>query len=476
MKKTLFTLLALTLTLTIILTGCGNKENSGGATKDKPAANEKVKLSLWHNYTGDDQRAVTMRSIIEQFQTDNPTIELDIQAIPPDGYRTRLKTVAAADEMPDLFVMWPGVMTKEFQAGGMIQPINELLKEQKEWTDGFLPGSFDGFTIDDNIYSAPIALSPTSILFYNQSVLDANGLEVPKTWDDMLNAVEVLKGNNVTPIALGNKAAWLAQSSILSSLGDRVTGTEWFLKASAQDGAKFTDPEFVQALQYLQDLGNAGAFQEGFNAIDNTQIEQMFAQGKAAMMIDGGWALTNFAANASEEAMAQMGATVLPSIPGGKGDPNTLSGVVGTGMGLGKDATGAKKEAAFKLMYAMAGPDAQKRVLESNQLVSYKVELDKSKVTSIFAKVYELLNTVETTPVYDGVMTSAGAEAVNNGIQELLMGGKPADIAKKIQDAQAKSLGQQRLAFFMCMLKMWAFASREDEALLEKDGSGSVHE
>lgn len=440
MKKVMSICIALTLTSSLILTGCGKKE-FGNAT-DQTGGKEKVELSLWHNYTGDDQRAKTMRSIIEQFQKDHTDIELDIQAIPPDGYRTRLKTVAAANEMPDLFVMWPGVMTKEFQAGDLIQPINEHLDSKPEWKDGFLPGSFDGFTIDNNIYSAPIALSPTSLLYYNESILKANGLQAPKTWEELLKAVEVLKGKDITPIALGNKASWLAQSSILSSLADRVTGTEWFLKAAAQDGAKFTDPEFVQALQYLQDLGNAGAFQEGFNAIDNTQMEQMFAQGKAAMMIDGGWALSNFASNASEEAMAQMGVTVLPSITGGKGDPNTLSGVVGTGLGLGKDATGAKKEAAFELMYAMAGPDAQKRVLESNQLVSYKVELDKSKVTPIFSKVYELLNNVKTTPVYDGVMTSAGAEAVNNGLQELLMGGKTEDVAKKIQDAQAKSLGK----------------------------------
>jgi raffinose/stachyose/melibiose transport system substrate-binding protein len=46
------------------------------------------------------------------------------------------------------------------------------------------------------------------------------------------------------------------------------------------------------------------------------------------------------------------------------------------------------------------------------------------------------------TPVYDGVMTSAGAEAVNNGLQELLMGGKAEDVAKKIQEAQSKSLGK----------------------------------
>nr|WP_256761263.1 extracellular solute-binding protein [Cohnella sp. WQ 127256] len=430
----------------VSIIGCssGNKEEASG----KPAASgatetkapEKVKLSLWHNYTGDDLRAQTMRATLEQFQKDNPNIELDVQGIPPDGYRARLKTVAAANEMPDLFVMWPGVMTREFVGGELLQPINELLDSKPEWKEGFLPNSFTEFTVDEKTYGAPMALSPTSILYYNKTIFDEHNVQPPKTWDDLMNLVDTFKKAKITPIALGNKAAWVAQSSILSSLADRVTGTEWFLKAAAGDGAKFTDPEFVEALKHLQQLSDAKAFQDGFNSIDNTQMEQMFAQGKAAMMIDGGWALTNLAANASPEALAAMRATVLPSIPGGKGNPDSLSGVVGTGLGLSKKVEGARKDAAFKLIYAMANPEVQKKTLEGNQLVSYKVELDTSKVTPIFAEVYKLLGTVTTTPVYDGRLSSAVADVVNNGLQELLMGGNPEAIAKKIQAAHEKEL------------------------------------
>lgn len=443
MKKAT-TAIALTAVMaTTLLSACGTGASTDNKTAGgKDAAQQKVKLSLWHNYTGDDLRAKTMRGIMEQFKKDNPNVELDIQGIPPDGYRARLKTVAAANEMPDLFVMWPGVMTKEFVGGDLLQPINPLLDSKPEWKNGFLPNSFDDFTIDGKTYSAPMGLSPTSILYYNKTIFDKYGVKPPKTWDEMLSLVETFKKDKLTPIALGNKAAWLAQSSILSSLADRVTGTEWFGKAAAQDGAKFTDPEFVQALAYLQQLGKAGAFQEGFNSIDNTQMEQMFAQGKSAMMIDGGWALTNLAANASKEVLDNIGVTVLPAMPNGKGDPNSLSGVVGTGLGMSKKTSGPAKDAAYKLIYALSGPEAQKATLESNQLVSYKVELDKTKVSSLFAKVYEMVGTVKRTPVYDGVLSSAAADVVNNGLQELLMGGKPEDIAKKIQDAQAKSLGK----------------------------------
>lgn len=442
MKKTWLMALVFVLVLTIV--GCGAKESADSTTGSGTGAKapEKVKLSLWHNYTGDDLRAKTMRETIDTFKKNNPNIELDVQAIPPDGYRARLKTVAAANEMPDLFVMWPGAMTKEFVGGDLIQPINSLLDSKPEWKNGFMPNSFTEFTIDGKTYSAPMALSPTSLLFYNKTLFDKYNVQPPKTWDDLLKLVDTFKKEKITPIALGNKAAWVAQSSILSSLADRVTGTDWFLKAVDGNGAKFTDPEFVQALTYLQQLSKAGAFQEGFNSIDNTQMEQMFAQGKAAMMIDGGWALTNLAANASKEALDGMRVTVLPSVPGGKGDPNSLSGVVGTGLGLSKKVEGARKDAAYQLIYAMASPEVQKKTLEGNQLVSYKVDLDPSKVTSIFAEVYKLLGTVKMTPVYDGRLSSAAADVVNNGLQELLMGGKPEDIAKKIQDSHSKAIGK----------------------------------
>ncbi|OBY77477.1 ABC transporter substrate-binding protein [Paenibacillus sp. KS1] len=432
----------LVMMLTLVLAGCGGgstspSDSSSGAKVDPKS---KIQLTLWHNFTGEDLRAKAMRGIIEQFKKDNTNVDLQIQAIPPDAYRQRLKAVAAANEMPDVFIMHPGTIAKEFSAAGLIQPLDGLLDAHKDWKDGYMPNSFDDFTFDGKIYSAPMGLSPTSILYYNEKILADNGLTVPKTWDELLNAVKTLKSKNIIPIALGNKAPWLAQSSILSSLADRVTGTEWFNKAVAQDGAKFTDPEFVKALEHLQELATVGAFQEGFNAIDGTQMEQLYSQGKAAMIIEGGWAVTNLVATAPQEVLDATGVAVLPSIPGGKGDPNSVSGAIGVGPALSSKVEGDKKKVAEELILALAGPEAQKTTLEANQLVSFKVDLDKSKVNSLFAKLYELVNQVKRTPVYDAKLTSGATEVVNNGLQELLLGGKAEDIARKIQDAQEQGL------------------------------------
>ncbi|RJE87696.1 extracellular solute-binding protein [Paenibacillus sp. 1011MAR3C5] len=438
MKRTVTAVVALTVLLAVS-TGCSILK-SWDANK---AGNIRATISLWHNFTGDDLRAQTMRAIIQEFEEAHPKIKVQVREIAPDEYRKRLKESAETGHMPDVFVLWSGAMTREYAAASLIQPIDELVDAYPEWRDGFLPNSLEAFKDRGLVYGAPMGLSPTSILYYNKRIFEENRLSVPKTWSELLYVIDKLNRNGITPVALGNKAGWPAQSSIFSSLADRVTGTEWLMYAVRQEGGvRFTDPTFIEALNYMKQLGEAGAFQAGYQLIDNVEMELMFARGEAAMMIDGGWALTNLAANATQEAMNEMGAALLPAIPGGKGDPNTLAGAVGSGMALGKSATGAKKDAAFELIYAMSGPEAQQRTLESNQLVSYKIELDKSKVSPIFAEVYDLVNSVSLTPVYDGVLTTEGAEALNDGLQELLEGGDPKQIAASIQEAHAKALGQ----------------------------------
>lgn len=433
--------MGITLTLLAALVAAcgqtkGTSDNSQGGSNG--GSGEKIKLSIWHNFSGDDGRAKAIRAQIEKFQKEHPNVELDAQAIPPDGYRQRLKTVAAANQMPDVFLMYPGNATQEFMKGDLIQPITALLDKHPEWKSNFLPGSYDTYTKDSQVYAVPTSSSPTSIFFYNKPLFEKFNVKVPTNWDEMMTAIKVFKDNKITPISLGNKAAWVAQSSILSTIADHVTGSDWFMNAVQQKGAKFTDPQFVDALKHVKDL--APAFQEGFNSLDNTQMEQYFVQGKAAMMIDGSWALTNMASAGTKEQLDAIEVGVVPMIPGGKGDPNSVSGVTGTGFAVSKGVSGKKLEAAFDLIYTIQGPEGQKAVAEANTLVNYKVDIDQSKVSSLFLKTYNLMKTVKFTPVYDANLTSAATDAINNGLQELLMSGKPEDIAAKLQDVQAKTL------------------------------------
>lgn len=420
-----------------VLSACGDSSadsnNSGGSV-------DQITLSVWHNWTGQDAKAVAMREILDNFQAENPHIKLEAEGLATDGLKTRLRTVAAANEMPDLFVMWPDAMTKEFVGGNLLQPINEFLDSKPEWRDNFIENALDGYTVDGNIYSVPMNLAPTSFIYYNEAIFEEHGVKVPETWDELLTAIDTFNDNGITPIALGNKANWFVQSTIFSVIADRVTGTDWFLKAVEQDGASFTDPQFIRALEVLQELGERNAFQSGFNSIDENQMVQMYFQGQAAMFISGGWAMASVVANAPEDILNQTRIAILPPVEGGEGEARSTSGVVGTGMGVSAKLEGARKEAALELLYALSGPAGQQATLNSSTLVSYNIPLDESKAHPLFVELYQLMQDVKISPVYDSKLSSAAVEVINNGLQELLSGGDPEAIAKRIQDAQAAAV------------------------------------
>lgn len=256
----------------LLLTGCISEMNQTGF--EEPS--EKITITIMHNWTIEDGKAVAMRRVLENFRATHPDVIVEEEGLSTDGLKARLRTLAAADEMPDLFVMWPGAMTKDFVRGDLLQPIDNMLDSKPEWRDHFIPHALDDFTVDGKTYTVPMNLAPTSIIYYNNALFDKHGVKVPTTWDELVIAINRFNEEGVIPIALGNKSNWVVQSTIFSTLADRITGTDWFMRAINQEGAAFTDPEFIRALELLQSLGTMKAFQPGFNSIDDNQMMQLF--------------------------------------------------------------------------------------------------------------------------------------------------------------------------------------------------------
>ncbi|WP_010271601.1 extracellular solute-binding protein [Paenibacillus senegalensis] len=404
---------------------------------------EKLKLTLWHNWTGQDLNAITMRKQLDKFREEHPEIELLVEGIDQDAYRHRLKTMAAVDELPDVFVMWPDWMTREFVHGGLIQPIEEALARDPFWTDRFIPQASQAFTVDGRLYSLPMSLAPSSILFYNEQLLDQYNIPVPETWEGLLQAIEVLNRHGVIPIAMGNKTNWTAQSGLFSALADRWTGSEWLLQAAEQSGSRFTDPIFLEALELMQELVRKDAFQANFQQLDSTQMRQLYIDKKAAMFIDGAWAVGHLLSDAPDEILDSTRLALMPSIPGGKGSPSSIPAMVGTGLGISSRLHGEQLEAAYQLLYALSGPDAQQAIFQSNTLVSYKLDLNK-EAPRLFRELHQLTENSELAPAYESVLTSAALDVLNEGIRELLNGGEAEEIAYNIQAAQVLSLGKFR--------------------------------
>ncbi|MCJ7691119.1 MAG: extracellular solute-binding protein [Clostridiaceae bacterium] len=437
MKKRI---LSMVLVLGILVSSSGCSNSNKKSEEPSTAGNaETVKFSLWHSFVGADQRAEFMADRIKAFKVKYPNIEIDEQKMPRDQYQTKLKTQAAAGELPDAFLLWPNAMTKEFVKSDLITDINDLLAENKEWKDGFIPRALEEFTVDDKTYSAALGVSLTSMVFYNKAIFDKYGVEYPKTYEELKGAIKVFAVNDIIPIALGNKAKWPAQSTIFSMMANRETGTEWLENVLAKKGAAFTDPEFVSALTKLQEMTNLGAFNKDYNSIDEVQVRDYFYKGEAAMFIGGSWVLPDMISKASEELKKNLEISILPAFTDGKGDPNVMTGVSSTGIVMSSKVSPEQKDAIGKLIMFLTNADSQKLYAKYNIPVSYKdVNLDGIEIDPIYVKTNELIKNHPLVTVYDSALNSELTNILNNGLQGIMVGEKPEDLAKQLQNALEK--------------------------------------
>jgi raffinose/stachyose/melibiose transport system substrate-binding protein len=410
---------------TALLAGCAALVLFSACQKKGAASDGKVHLSLWHTYVGADQRAKFMVNRMEQFLAQNPDIAIEEQKIPRDQYTTRLKTQAAAKELPNVFVSWPNMQAREYIEAGLLSDINDLLAREKAWSDAILPIAKDQFTVDGKTYSVGMGVSVTSLFFYNKDLFKKYNVKVPTTYDELKTAIKTFKAQGIIPLALGNKARWPAQSEMISIIGSLVTGDPWLFDAIAgRNGAKFTDDIFISALNIMKELADMEAFNSDYNSIDDVQVRGYFYREEAAMMINGTWVITDMIDNLSDEMKDKIEIITFPMIAGGKGTPESFSGVSSTGLVINAQNTPEQKAAAEKLIFFLTNDDAQKMYMDYYIPVSSKtVEPDLSNTDKIYAK---LVTAMKAHPnmvtVYDSALTSEQTEIINNGLQSIMLG------------------------------------------------------
>ncbi|CAK4853270.1 unnamed protein product [Aphanomyces euteiches] len=328
-----------------------------------------------------------------------------------------------------------------FAKNQTVAALDDTLSGDAAWKDGFLPSSFNDLSSDGKIYGVPFSMLATHVIYYNKKIFaDAGFAAFPETWTDFKSAIEKIKAKGITPIALGNKEQWVAESCVLSALGDRFTGSDWFTSINAKQGAKFTDPDFVKSLTALQDLAKMGAFNKDLNSINNDQQKTLYFNGKAAMFMEGSWAIGAVMA-APKDIADNTGVAVFPSVEGGKGEAKATSGGAGSGYAVGIKGYDAKKEAIAKVLKAISGADFAKSLAEKGEPVAFKVaDYDKSKVTSLAVKYAELSAELKFTPIYDSYLNPAIVSKMNAGLQDLLISTvTPEELAKRIQAEYEKA-------------------------------------
>ncbi|WP_245954388.1 extracellular solute-binding protein [Paenibacillus flagellatus] len=440
LKTTLIASVASVLALTAA--GCGSSgttdkgatgSTSGTTAPANNAKKEPVTLSIMYNWSSPNVDNGIYKDRIKKFMADNPDIKIEEESVPSEQYRTKLRTLAAGKKLPDMFILFPGVDMDPLVSGGVLMPIDDIMDTWK----GMLPeDAIAGFKVNGKQYAIPTKQTFVDIVYYNKELLAKVGYtEFPKTYADLLELIKKLKAAGITPLALGNKDRWPLQSSWMSAIADRFTGSDFLYKVNKGE-AKYTDPEFVKALGVIEEFAKLDAFNPDMNTMDVVQVQDYFMQGKAAIHITSSTIDAKF--RHENPKGDNIGIALFPAVEGGKGDPKKSASAVQYGIGLNSQLEGAKKEAAQKFLKYFYSKELYQTLLSKGIVVPARVEMP-ADANKYLREMIELTNK-GTSPVFDAVALIPVKDVIENGLQAITTKQKTAEqVAKEMQAAQEKA-------------------------------------
>lgn len=264
MKRTIFVLFIIYLSLSMILTGC--------LKKSPLDPNNPVTLTLWHNYGGIMQTA--MDQLVEKFndtEGKNFGIIINVESVNSSAVLQE-KLMAAANEdpgaphLPDITTCYPKIaiiLAKK----GLLADLDKYFT--KEELSAYVPSFVEEGRIDGTLYVFPIAKS-TEVLFVNQTLFDRfaadTGISIDSlsTFEGLLNTAKVYYEwtDALTPdIADDGKSFYMSDSFFnLMQVGIEQLGDTFVKNESLNARSK--------PYQYIHNLFHEAA-EEGYLAVYN---------------------------------------------------------------------------------------------------------------------------------------------------------------------------------------------------------------
>lgn len=289
-KKLLCMAVAAVMVLAL-LAGCGSGQQ-GSATTGNPAVTT-VQATTAAQTTKPAEKTKLVYFGLNDFDTPDFFTDFEnqnntaIQKIlyPSDKFDQAFMVAVNGGQQVDAGMINGQSVRSYVSKGILVDLTNDI-----SYMDRFYPSSASQYVIGGKVYGLPAVTVWNMCFYYNKDIFAQYSLQPPKTYDDLLNINKVLKQHNIYSIAVGAANAydltnWYMENFFQTSMNKGLERTIDTL----QGNAKFTDPDYAEAMADIQKFAKDGLFQPGYMGADGNARVAAFATGKTAMYFGGNW-------------------------------------------------------------------------------------------------------------------------------------------------------------------------------------------
>lgn len=338
-------------------------------------------LEIFSWWTGGGE-AAGLDALIARFQELNPDINIINSAVAGgSGVNARavLQTRMLGGDPPGTFQVHAGAeLNTLWVAADKMEPLNDLY-EANGWLGQYPEGLISLISdAEGNIYSVPVNIHRSNVLWYIPDKLAEWDVTVPATWDEFVNETcPALLAKDVTPLAVGE--AWtqvhLWENVALGVLGPEAYNGLW-------DGT--TDWAGEEMTQVWTTFGQVlDCANDDMNALTWQDASRMVIEGAAAFNVMGDWAAGYFLVDNELEPETGFG---WAATPGSEGVFNMLSDT----FGLPLDAP--NRDAVIEWLSFLGSAEAQDifNPLKGSLPANTTAEIDNAELyNAYFQSAYE---------------------------------------------------------------------------------------
>lgn len=317
------------------------------------AQDEVVTLTWWVENTAQDDLDQLQEAFVAPFEEAHPNIRIEITG--QEQMQDVLRTAILGGAAPDVLSTFGPSWNAEYIAGGFMEPLDDYA-EQYGWQEELQPWAYATGTVDGSLYSVPL-IYESIIMFYNQSLFEDQGWEVPTNRAELEAVATAAIEAGINPFSYGNRDAIWANGHLISAyLNNYVEQAD--LRAALTGEKSWTDPVFAEAIAlFNDDIANKQWWSGGlgnYYQFEGADYWTELANREAAMVIVGTWGF-----NDVDEYFAETGDEWnWAPVPNMNETPRDSVYPLAIGATLAiNSASEHKDEAAIALDFLISNPD-----------------------------------------------------------------------------------------------------------------------
>jgi raffinose/stachyose/melibiose transport system substrate-binding protein len=232
------------------------------------------------------ENMATLQKLVDAFTAENSGIKVTLSS--PAQAGSVLRSRLTKNDMPDVLAIGGDNLYTELSGSGILLDIGG------EAFNSRIQGSYQNMLFDlhgdksKTVYGIPYAANASGVL-YNKEIFAQYGVSIPQTWDEFLQAAAAFKNNGVNPFLLTFADQWTLLPIWNSLVPSLIPAS--FASAKAAGAASFAGTHEEVLRKYLAITALTENDYMGTSYDDGNKA---FAQGQAAMMINGVWAIPEF--------------------------------------------------------------------------------------------------------------------------------------------------------------------------------------